>query len=432
MKSRSQNLSIFTTIIVVTAGCLIYGIMQGIHDNYGIMMKSLVPATGVKYADISFIIGVGAFLYGLVQPFFGMLALKKSNAFVMILGIAMIVAGLVVTPLCRNFWTMLPFFGIILPAGTGALSFGIVMSALTPILGEKKAAAVSGIVQASAGVGDALMSPALQSLISWRGIFFSMTSFAVMMACTLPVVIWIGVKNKNTQNCAHPDTMETDSKTSTAKSEIQNVSDAENLSSSAKSEQNETLFSIIKTAFKNPVYRKIFIGFSTCGFNMSIIESHLFSQYVSWGIPETAASLVMTVYGVLTMLGAMGTGFLSTKFKMKNVLGSVYAIRVVISLSMLIAPHNMAYALIATGLLGMTGDSTVPPTTGLITREFGAKRLAVIYGTALIGHQVGAFLSSWFGGICVESFGSYVPLWCANAALCALAALASYSIREKK
>ena len=410
MKSQAQTqksrISLFTTIIVVTAGCLVYGIMQGIHDNYGIMMKALVPATSVKYADISFIIGVGAFLYGFVQPFFGLLALKKSNALVMLLGIAMIVAGLVVTPLCRTFWTMLPFFGIILPAGTGAVSFGIVMSALTPILGEKKAAAVSGIVQASAGVGDALMSPALQALISWRGIFFSMTSFAVMMACTLPVVIWIGVKNSNLPK------------------------DERESANTADSESKETLWGIVRTAFQNPTYRKIFIGFSTCGFNMSIIESHLFSQYVSWGIPESAASLVMTVYGVLTMLGAMGTGFLGTKFKMKNVLGSVYAIRVFISLSMLIAPKNMAYVLVATGFLGMTGDSTVPPTTGLITREFGAKRLAVIYGIALIGHQAGAFLSAWFGGVCVERFGSYIPLWCANAALCALAATASWSIKE--
>ena len=133
-------------------------------------------------------IGVGAFLYGLVQPFFGMLALRKSNAFVMLLGIAMILIGMFATPLCRHFVKMLLFFGIILPSGTGALSFGIVMSAITPLIGEKKAAAASGIVQASAGIGDALMSPALQLLTSWRGIAFSMGSFAVLMAVTLPVI----------------------------------------------------------------------------------------------------------------------------------------------------------------------------------------------------------------------------------------------------
>ena len=245
------------------------------HDNYGIMMKSLVPHTGVSYQEISFIIGVGAILYGLVQPCFGLLALRKSNSFVMLIGIAMILTGLIATPMCRQFPTMLLFFGIILPSGTGALSFGIVMSATTPMIGEKKAAAVSGIVQASAGVGDALMSPALQFLISWHGIAFSIGSFAMLMAATLPVIFWIGAKGRE-------------------------MPAQERESASA---EKERLSDIIRDAFRNRTYRLIFIGFSTCGFNMSIIESHLFSQFVSWGISQNAASMVMMIYGIMTMLG---------------------------------------------------------------------------------------------------------------------------------
>lgn len=365
-------------------------------------MKALVPHTGLSYQQISFVIGVGAFLYGLVQPFFGMLALRKSNALVMLIGIVMILTGLFATPMCRHFGTMLLFFGLILPAGTGAVAFGIVMSAITPLIGERRAAAASGIVQASAGIGEALMSPALQLLISFRGIAFSMGSFAVLMACTLPVVLWIGAKSRELP----PSERE------------------------QEDPQGETLPQLLKEAFANPTCRRIFIGFSTCGFNMSIIESHLFSQYVSWGIPENAASMVMMVYGILTMLGAMATGFLSLRFPMKRVLGTVYGIRVLISAAMLLLPGSLPFALIATGCLGATGDSTVPPTTGLITREFGAKRMAVIYGFALVGHQVGAFLSAALGGVCAQQLGTYKPLWAVNAALCAIAALASYSIRD--
>lgn len=402
MERENNKPSLLRAVVLVIAACLIYGIMQGIHDNYGIMMKALVPYTGISYQHISFVIGVGAFLYGLVQPFFGMLALRKSNTLVMLTGIVMILIGMFATPLCRHFWSMLLFFGIVLPSGTGALSFGIVMSAITPLLGERKAAAASGIVQASAGIGDALMSPALQVLISWRGIAFSMGSFAILMAVTLPVIFWIGAKMRELP----------------AQEQV------------TEKEDQESLISIIRDAFRSPAYRRIFIGFSTCGFNMSIIESHLFSQYVSWGISENAASLVMTVYGALTMLGAMATGFLSMKFPMKKVLGTVYSIRVLISLSMLVVPGSLPFALIATGCLGATGDSTVPPTTGLITKEFGARKMAVYYGIALVGHQVGAFLSSSFGGICAEQFGTYKPLWVANAALCTIAAISSYSIRQ--
>ena len=127
------------------------------------MMKGLITYTGIDYASISFCIGVGALVYGVAQPFLGMLALRKSNVFVMLLGIFCCVLGLAVTPMCTNTITLLIFFGLVLPFGTTGLCFGIIMGAITPIIGEKRAAAVSGIVQASAGIGDALMSPALRS-----------------------------------------------------------------------------------------------------------------------------------------------------------------------------------------------------------------------------------------------------------------------------
>lgn len=402
-KANQKEGSLLQAVVLVICGCLIYGIMQGIHDNYGIMMKALVPETGISYQNVSLCIGVGAFLYGFVQPVFGLLAIRKSSTFVMKIGIVLILAGMFMTPQCRSFPMMLLFFGIILPAGTGALSFGIVMAALTPMIGERRAGLFSGIIQSSAGVGDALMAPALQGLITWKGIAFSMGSFGLLMALTFPVILWLGFREKRL--------------------DIREKRQAE-------TDDSGTLWQIAREGFASPTYRRVFLAFATCGFNMSIIESHLFSQYVSWGIPETASSLIMTIYGIMTMVGAIGTGYLGGKFKMKNVLGTVYGIRTLVSCAMLILPGSMPFAIIATGVLGMTGDSTVPPTVGLITREFGAKKLTILYGFALVAHQIGALMSSSFGGYCRDHFGTFAPLWVVNVCLTAAAAFSSYSVNE--
>lgn len=164
MKETKDKNNVFQYIVSVAAVCLVFAIMQGIHDNYGIMLPGIVAYAGLDYASVSFVIAVGQILYGATQPAFGMLAIKKGNAFVMFLGIVFMAAGLIATPFCGELWSLLVFFGILLPAGTGALCFGIVMGALAPIIGEKRAAVASGIVQASAGVGDAIMSPLLQHL----------------------------------------------------------------------------------------------------------------------------------------------------------------------------------------------------------------------------------------------------------------------------
>ena len=393
-------------IIVVLSACMVFAIMQGLHDNYGIMLNGLVEITGLSYASVSFVIGVGAFVYGLAQPVMGMLALKKSNGLVMLLGIILITIGLIATPFCRNFPMLLIFFGLVLPFGTTGLAFAILMGALTPVIGEKRAAFVSGFLQASAGIGDSLMSPALERSIAGFGMAHTLFLLSAPFIIMIPVICWIDKRSR--------------------------VSELANNIKDETAIYNKSFKSILGNAFKDPDYRRILIGFSTCGFNMSIIESHLFSQYVSYGIPGVTASLTLTVYGIATMLGAVLTGYLGSKLRMKNVLGSVYGIRVIISLGFLLLPKNIPFAFIATALLGLTGDSTVPPTSGIISRKFGSKEMGVLYGFALIGHQAGAFASASLGGYFVKAGMGYTPLWVINLCLAGVAAFVSFRIKGDK
>lgn len=391
-------------LIALVSACLVFAIMQGIHDNYGIMMKGIIAHTSIDYASISFVIAVGQIFYGATQPLFGMLALKKSNAFVMLCGIILMATGLFVTPFCNNVFSLLLFFGIILPSGTGALCFGIVMGAISPIIGEERAAVVSGIVQASAGIGDALMSPLLQYLTDCHGISFSMPVFSVPILLTIPAVIWLERSRKRRENIASMQ--------------------------SGTAVKKEKLSEILRASFCDPDYWCLLIGFSTCGFHMSIIETHLFSQYVSYGISGNTASLTLTVYGILTMIGSVISGFLGQKFRMKNVLACVYGIRTLIAVGFLFLPKSILFAFLATGLLGLTGDSTVAPTTGIISKKVGVAKMAVVYGSIFIGHQIGAFASAWLGGILVNTSLGYSTLWMADLCLCLLAAVSSFRIKS--
>lgn len=408
-KTKTHQSSFIQFLIAMIAACLVFAIMQGIRDNYGIMMTGIVKHAEISYASVSFVIAVGQILYGITQPLFGYAALKKSNAFVMFIGIILMGIGLIATPFCNSIWSLLLFFGIMLPSGTGALCFGIIMGAIAPIIGERRAAFASGILQASAGIGDALMSPGLQYLIHDFGITTAMTAFSVPILLMIPVVIWLG-RSVIKQNASSQDTQTCDVQT--------------------QPEKKESLFAILKAAVCHPAYWCLLIGFSTCGFHMAIIETHLFSQYVSTGIPGSIASLALTVYGITTMIGAAVTGFLGLKFRMKNILASVYGIRVLIAIAFLLFPKSIPFAFIATGMLGLTGDSTVPPTTGIISNKVGVAKMAIVYGSIFIGHQIGAFLSASLGGILVNTSLGYSALWIMDLGLSLLAAIASFKIQD--
>lgn len=45
-------------VILVAAACLVHGVMQGVHDNYGIMLTGLLETSGLGYSALSLCIGV--------------------------------------------------------------------------------------------------------------------------------------------------------------------------------------------------------------------------------------------------------------------------------------------------------------------------------------------------------------------------------------
>lgn len=81
--------------------------------------------------------------------------------------------------------------------------------------------------------------------------------------------------------------------------------------------------------------------------------------------------------------------------------------------------------------LGLTGDATVAPTSGLVNQWFSLKHVSTIIGVLFFGHQIGAFFSAWLGGILVSRTGSYVPVWLIGVVLCAFAAVMSLLVADR-
>ena len=172
------------------------------------------------------------------------------------------------------------------------------------------------------------------------------------------------------------------------------------------------------------------IGFFTCGVHMAIIETHLFSQFVSYGIPEETAAYAFSLYGIAVILGSAAVGILDGRFPMKNVLGSLYASRIVIVLMLLILPKTAPAMFFVAILLGFTAASTVPPTSGLVGKLFGARKMATLFGVTFVSHQIGSFFSSWLGGICIQATNGYSLIWIVSIFLSGIAAAASFSVKE--
>ena len=364
-EKENSRLSVF---LVVLAVCLVYALGGGIRSNYGLMRGAMAASSGVDYAGISFVLAAAQLAFGIMQPVFGAVALKTSNVFVLLCGAAMAVVGLVLTPLCHGSWTLL--------------------------LGEKRASAVSGIINASSGLGSILLALVLRGVLDRFGLWGAVIALCLPMLCLMPVLLLLRKADAKQAESTPP-----------------------------------LLRPLLRSAFHDRSYRLLALAFFTCGFHMAIIETHLYTQFTSYGFTEQSVTYAFSIYGIATMAGSVVSGYLGSRIPMKTVLGCFYASRTLWIVGFLLLPKSPASMYLFAIMLGFTGMATVPPTSGLIGRLFGPAALGTLFGVAFLFHQVGSFVSAWIGGLAVTATGGYTLIWGIDAALCVAAAVFAFRVR---
>jgi MFS family permease len=93
-------------------------------------------------------------------------------------------------------------------------------------------------------------------------------------------------------------------------------------------------------------------------------------------------------------------------------------------------PKNMVTAVLFSIGLGMTGDATVSPTSGLVSENFSVRKVATLIGILFFSHQIGAFFSAWLGGVIRQTTGSYTAIWMIDVTLCIFASVLSSRIKN--
>ena len=403
MREENKNYGMTGIVLITAAACFIYMMNSGIRNNFGIMLKAISENTGMSYASVSFVLAVAQLSFGITQPIFGIVAEKRGSRFALLTGIVCVIFGAALTPVCKTIFRLTVVLGILLPGGLGAVSFGAIMGTISPKLPEKNLSAVNGIVNASSGIGNTLFAPMISTAISVGGLLSGMGVLSLLAVTMIPVTIGMCGKKKRLR----ADT---------------GVSD--------KAETKEDMGDLFRLAFKNRNYIWIIIGFFTCGFHMAIITNHLATQIMSYGYSYEASAYAFSIYGIATILGCLAAGALCLRFPMGKVLGTFYASRTFMTLAFFALPKTMPVICVYIFLLGFTGSATVTPVSGICGKLFGPRGVTIFFSFAFFVHQIGGFISAWFGGLCFENFGNYLFIWMADMILCLVAAAVSYIIKD--
>lgn len=388
------------TVLLVTAACmLLFMLNNGVRSNFGLISSAVGGYNGLTKESISLAVAAAQLLYGISQPFFGMLALKKSNSFVLGVGGVLMGLGLLLIPLSASAWMLFLSLGLLVGLAAGALAFGVVMGAATPAIGQKYAALASGIINGGGGLGGALLAPYLQAMTDGGLFSQGMTVLAAVSGCVVLLCVWL---NKKERSAADGDKRE---------------------------KEVPAIRALLRQALTSRSFLHLALAFFTCGFFMAIIETYLYPQLISYGFPGGEVAFLFTLYGVMGMVGPVIAGILCGKIDPKWVLGTTYGLRPVLVLIFLLLPKSetVVYAFVIG--LGLVGNATVPPTTLLISGFFGNRKMPALSGVAMVFHQVGSGVSTWLGSVLLRSGGGYHALWLCGAAVAAVAAVLCYTLR---
>jgi MFS family permease len=386
-----------TPAVIVLCGCVCAVISFGPRATLGFFLTPQSLANGWGRDVFGLAIAIQNIMWGLGQPFAGMLADRFGVVRVLWVGAIVYAIGLAMmayatTPLMLNLSA-----GVFIGFGLAGCAFSVVLSAFGKLLPENMRSLAFGAGAAAGSFGQFLYSPLAVSLVDSIGWQQTLLTFAVLMLLILPFSLPLATAGK----AVAPDA------------------------------QSQSLRAALSEALLHRSYVLLVLGFFTCGFQLSFITIHLPPYLLDKGLTTQVGGWTIAVIGLFNIFGSLTSGWLGNRMPKRYILSIIYFGRALAILGFILLPVTPLTSIVFGAVMGFLWLSTVAPTQGLIAVMFGTRWLATLAGVAFFSHQVGGFLGVWLGGVVFERTGSYDAVWWLSILFGLLSAVINLPIVEK-
>ena len=388
------------SLIVLVSACSVILISMGLRQTFGLFFSAFETGLGVTRTEFGLAIGIQMLFWGMFAPIFGLLADKFGGNKAVFLGF--VIFGLGIFMLYSGPNTGIFFqlaLGVLIGTALGATAIGVPVSEVGKHFPNETRTIATGIVTAAASIGY-FLSPLLTkySLINfdWEQ---TLKYFMIFISFGLIASLFL--------------------------------LPAKSLINSSQADRDQTFFSAIKEAFSHKGYVLLVLGFFVCGFQITLVGTHIPGYMQERGMAGWSATIILALIGFFNIFGTLGMGYLGTKYKKKNLLSILYSLRAVSICVFIFSPPSMINSIIFGVTFGLLWLSTVPPTNGIVAQIFGTKYLSTLFGIVFLCHQFGAFAGAFLGGYFFDNYGSYDYAWYMAIALSIFATIVHYPIDEK-
>jgi len=183
----------------------------------------------------------------------------------------------------------------------------------------------------------------------------------------------------------------------------------------------------LTAAMRTSPFWKIVFGLFACGYSMNLLGTHGVPMLMDHGFDAMTSSYGIGLIGLVAIAGTLVLGRLSDRVPRRNILAAIYFIRGLGFFALLLVGTHWELYIAAT-IGGMVWAGSIATSSAILADVYGVRLVGVMYGTAYLGHQVGAMISSWLGGWGYEHFGTHWVAFGSSGVLLMFAAAVSLKL----
>ena len=384
--------------VVVTAGGIVMGLALGVRHVQGLFLLPIVSDHGWTRASFALAMAVQNLAWGISQPLTGMIADRFGAARVVAVSLGLYALGLYSMAHAATPGAFVWSAGVCIGIALSGTAFGAVYGAINRLVAPARRSWALGAAGAIGGFGQFAMVPTAQALLARAGWAGALVALAVLMALLVPLA-WTLRENA--------------------------------ASAPAVVEREQALLPALREAFGHRGFWLLNAGFLACGFQLAFIATHLPAYVLDKGLRPVDGVAALAIVALTNTVGTWFFGVLGATRRRKHLLAGIYLARTSTMALFVLLPTSAATLFAFAAVMGFVWLGTVPLTNGIVSQVFGIRYINTLFGFVFLGHQLGAFLGVWLGGVLFVATHSYDLMWLIAMALGVLAAALHWPIDDR-
>lgn len=378
-KLRNADLTSAQRWTIMGGAALMLSLAMGMRQTFGLFQPEVVKAIGITSSDFSLALALQNAIWGISQPFVGLIADRYGSRYVMLGGALCYAVGLVVVIYATSAAVLILGMGFCIGVALSCTATSITMSVTTRAALPARRSIAMGAVAAMGSLGLVVASPLAQTLMSAFNWQIALVGFLGLAAVMVPAALLAGK--------------------------------ADGVEVPASDDPEATFRKTLQMAFGHSGYVTMALAFFVCGLQLVFMTNHLPNYLAVCGMDPSLSATALALIGLFNVFGCYLFGWLGNFLPKQYLLGGLYITRsLAIGLYFAFPPTPLTTMIFA-ATLGTLWLGAATLINGLVAQLFGLRFMATLTGIAFLSHQTGSFIGAWGGGLIYDFMGNYDVAW---------------------